>query len=53
MHRARAQEVQGVLARVTGERAQHTLLLATSERYLDRLAASLAQKAGQERKFRR
>lgn len=47
------QEVRGVLGTLTAERAQQLLLLRTSQRYQDRLAASLLQKAGQEGKFRR
>ena len=42
-----------MLSRLTSERAQQVLLLRTSQRYLDRLAASLIQKSGQEAKFRR
>ena len=47
------QALQGALGRLTSERAQQVLLLRTSQRYLDRMAASLLQKAGQEGKFRR
>ena len=42
-----------MLGMLTSERAQQVLLLHTSPRYLDRLAASLQQKCGQEGRFRR
>ncbi|KAK9825903.1 hypothetical protein WJX81_003892 [Elliptochloris bilobata] len=47
------EQVQGVLARVTSERARQLLLARTSARYLGRLVAGLQQKGGQEAKFRR